>query len=62
MSSSIEVPQMFPLDTIAPKINSHSIIVESYPWMCIDYHYNHWEYRKEQLISNWNPNFKVVWK
>ncbi len=59
---SESIPQMFPTDTVEPKITNEEPKIEEFPWMYFHYHYNLWEYRKEQLMSEWNPEFKVTWK
>jgi hypothetical protein len=58
-------PQLLPVEIIEsehvlPK--EEKKIVPYVPWMCPEHKYDYWQYRKEQLLNSWYPNFKVVWQ
>ena len=57
-------PQLLPTEVISPEPKVVEDYIKSppdYPWMCPEYNYTLWNYHKEQLLNEWNPDFKVIW-
>lgn len=60
---TFKVPSLLPEDEIPIKYittkEENKTILE-YPWMCSEYNYDLWTYRKAQILNS--PDFKVDWK
>ena len=58
------MPQLLPVEIEISKpllVKEEKEVAPEFPWICPEYNYDLWKYRKEQLLNEWNPEHKIIW-